>query len=163
MSSIPTPPHFNPNLDLIYSRKTSLNAEQIWRGWTDSHTLKDWFCPRPWFVKECRIELMPGGEFYTLMEGPEGQSMANHGTYLEVVKNEKLTWTNMMSKGYRPSPDRNMGFPFVATIYFQYKGGEANYLGHVRHADEQGKKEHEKMGFQEGWEMAFRQLEKLYL
>jgi uncharacterized protein YndB with AHSA1/START domain len=94
----------NPELDLVIERATTLSTEQVWQGYTDPEIVMKWFCPRPWKVSECRIDLKPGGEFYTLMEGPQGEKSPNHGCYLEIVNNKRLVWTGMMTEGFRPVP-----------------------------------------------------------
>jgi uncharacterized protein YndB with AHSA1/START domain len=59
---MPQPRDFIPNLDLIFEPSTFLSTEQLWKGWTDQELLLKWFCPEPWKVSECRIELKVGGE-----------------------------------------------------------------------------------------------------
>lgn len=151
----------NPRLDLVFERTTALAPEKIWKGWTDPATLMKWFCPKPWKVTECRIDLKPGGEFYTLMEGPKGEKMPNEGCFLEVIPREKLVWTNMMTKGFRPATVEVIGFPFTGTILVSKIGQETLYKAIITHADEKGRNQHDQMGFQEGWGKAFEQLEEL--
>ena len=152
----------DPKLELVFERKTDLPVEKAWKGWTHPETLMKWFCPRPWKVTECRIDLRAGGEFYTLMEGPKGERMPNHGCFLEVVDQKKLVWTNMMTAGFQPASVGVLGFPFAATISFtKTPDGKTLYRAVVKHADEEGRRKHEAMGFQEGWGAAFNQLVEL--
>lgn len=145
-------------LDLVFERTSQLSCEEIWKAWTHPDVLMEWFCPKPWRVIGCRIELFPGGEFFTLMQGPEGQQIANNGCYLEVIENKRLVWTNMMTKSYRPQPTSTIGFPFVANISLTKIDQGTVYRAVVSHADEEGLKQHEQMGFQKGWGIAFDQL-----
>lgn len=149
---------YNPELDLVFERTVKLSPEQMWKGWTDPVTLMKWFCPRPWRVTDCRTNLVAGGEFYTLMEGPSGEKMPNHGCYLEVEKNHKLIWTNLMTEGFRPAPVDMMGFGFVARVTFESKGTDTLYRAIVSHSNTTDREKHAKMGFQEGWGMALDQL-----
>lgn len=152
----------NPKLDLIFERTTQLSPTQIWKAWTDPKTLMLWFCPKPWKVTDCRVELYSGGEFYTLMQGPAGEILPNHGSFLEVVENKKLVWTNMMTASYKPvAVDTKMGFMFTVTLLLSSCPQGTLYKAIVSHADEEGRKKHEQMGFQEGWGIAFQQLEEL--
>jgi len=151
----------DPKLDLVFERTTTVPIEKLWRAWTHPETLMKWFCPLPWKVTECRIDLKPGGEFYTLMQGPNGEKMPNSGCYLEIVENKKLVWTGMMTQGFRPASPNPMGFHFVANILFSKTEKGTLYKAIVAHADEEGRKKHEKMGFQEGWGKAFEQLVEL--
>jgi uncharacterized protein YndB with AHSA1/START domain len=148
----------DPKLDLVFERTINMPVEKLWMGWTHPETLMKWFCPKPWKVTDCRIDLRPGGEFFNLMEGPNGEKVNNHGCYLEVVENKKLVWTGMMTKDFRPLPASPEGFQFVATILFNRTDTGASYKAIVAHADEEGLKKHEAMGFQEGWGKAFDQL-----
>lgn len=150
------------NHNLIFERTTTLTPEQIWKGWTDPETLMKWFCPRPWKVTDCRIDLKAGGEFYTVMQSPEGQQFPNNGCFLEVIPNKKLVWTNMMTKDFVPATDKQMGFAFTVTLTLSRIGNETLYKAVVAHANEDGKKQHEQMGFQEGWGAAFNQLLELF-
>ncbi len=152
----------DPQLDLVFERITSLPLEKLWKGWTHPETLMKWFCPRPWKVTDCRIDLHAGGEFFNRMEGPNGEKADNHGCYLEVQANRKLIWTGMMTKGFRPAPPLDpLGFQFVATILFEKTDKGTLYKAVVAHADEEGRKKHEAMGFQQGWGLAFDQLVEL--
>ena len=152
----------NPKLDLFFETHSKLSIEQIWNGWTGPSTLVKWFCPRPWKVTDCRIDLRHGGEFYTMMEGPGGEKAPNNGCFLEIIPNHQLVWTNMMTAGFRPSKDTELGFPFVAKIALSDDQNGCLYQAHVFHRDEIGRKKHEEMGFQEGWALAFKQLEECF-
>ena len=155
-------PKIDPKLDLVFERTTTIPVEKLWKGWTHPETLMKWFCPRPWKVVDCRIDLRPGGEFFNVMEGPNGERSINHGCYLEVVENTKLIWTGMLTKGFRPAPNPDpIGFHFVATILFKKLNNGTAYKAIVAHTDEDGRKKHEAMGFQDGWGKAFDQLEEL--
>jgi len=152
----------DPKLDLVFERTTSLTPEQIWKGWTDPQTLMKWFCPRPWKVVDCKIDLHPGGQFYTLMQSPEGKSFPNYGIYLEVIENKKLVITNALAEGFRPLNCPQDGFLNTMTLLFTKVEKGTQYKAVVSHSDIEGYKKHEMMGFQEGWGKAFDQLTKLY-
>lgn len=153
---------FDPEFDLSFTINSSLTLEQIWKGWTDPETLMKWFCPRPWKVTDCRIELWAGGEFHTVMEGPNGERHAGSGCFLEVIPYRKIVWTNMQQKGFRPNKLSENDFGFVATIEIEKSEGGTLYTATVRHESAAGKTQHEKMGFEEGWSLAFKQLVELY-
>lgn len=99
-SDLPTP--FNPRFDLMLERVVDVPPAFVWRAWTKPVDLRKWFCPRPWRVSACDIDLRPGGRFFTRMEGPNGESHEGEGCYLEIVKNRRLIWTSMLGPDYRP-------------------------------------------------------------
>jgi len=94
---------FKPDakLDLVLERVVDVPRELVWRAWTEPEHLKKWFTPVPWQTVDCEIDLRPGGIFRTVMRSPEGQEYPNLGCYLEVARNERLSWTNALEAGFR--------------------------------------------------------------
>ena len=95
----------DPKLDLVLERDIDVPVEMVWEVWTTPDHLKHWFCPRPWSVTKCEIDLRPGGIFSSTMRSPEGQEFPNLGCYLEVVPMQRLVFTDTLLPGYRPSPN----------------------------------------------------------
>ena len=154
----------NAKLDLSFERIVDVPKELVWRAWTEPKHLMPWFCPLPWKTIECEIDLRPGGQFYTVMQSPEGERFPGDGCYLEVIKNERLTWTNALLPGFRPAEldttcgDEQAQFFFTATIALSSHGSGTRYTATVIHADEAGCKQHAAMGFEGGWGKALEQL-----
>ena len=46
-------------LDLVIERELIVPVSLVWRGLTEPDLLKQWFCPKPWGVSDCRIDLRP--------------------------------------------------------------------------------------------------------
>jgi uncharacterized protein YndB with AHSA1/START domain len=149
-------PAMNPELDLVLSRVVPVSRAFLWKGWTDPDTLKKWFCPRPWMTTDCTIDLRPGGEFSSLMQGPEGEAHANTGCFLEVVPETRLVWTDMMLAGFQPSDKPFLSF--TATISFEDVEGGTRYSAHLRHRNAADRQKHAEMGFEQGWGAALDQL-----
>lgn len=156
-SIVPQP---DPRLDLVLERLVDVPPEFLWRGWTVPEQLKKWFTPAPWKTVDCEIDLRPGGKFRTVLRGPEGQEFDNVGCYLEIVPKEKLVWTGALGPGFRPRPVTVPAAPFVMTavITLQRRGTGTLYTALVLHGDEEARKAHEKMGFEQGWGKALDQL-----
>jgi uncharacterized protein YndB with AHSA1/START domain len=143
---------------LVLERVLDAPRENIWRCWTEPELLKQWFCPKPWFVSDVRMELRPGGEFFTVMNGPDGERFENPGVFLQVTEGERLVFTDAFEPGWHPN-----GKPFmVADVQFEDAGeGRTQYTARAMHWNAQTLKEHEDMGFHEGWGKAADQLEAL--
>jgi uncharacterized protein YndB with AHSA1/START domain len=151
----------DPNLDLVLERVVDVPRELVWRAWTMPVHLKKWFTPVPWQTVDCEIDLRPGGIFRTVMRGPEGQEFDNAGCYLEIVENEKLAWTGALGPGYRPRAATNSpgdSFLMTAVIELAALGQRTRYTALVIHGDEAARKQHEQMGFHNGWGKALDQL-----
>jgi uncharacterized protein YndB with AHSA1/START domain len=149
----------DPTRDLLIERDVPVPPEALWRGWTEPDLLKRWFCPLPWRVTEARIDLRPGGVFFTRMAGPEGEAgdcgPATEGCYLVVEANRRLVWTDALGPGFRPNPE-----PFMtAEIRFERSpAGGTHYRAVARHATAEACRRHADMGFAAGWNAALDQL-----
>jgi uncharacterized protein YndB with AHSA1/START domain len=126
-----------------------LNApkEKLYRGWTEPELMKQWFAPLPWTVTRAEMDLRPGGTSLIVMRSPEGQEFPNPGIILEVVKNEKIVFTDAYTRAWEPSAK-----PFMtAIVTFADEGGKTRYTARALHWNAADRKTHEEMGFHEGW------------
>lgn len=146
-------PH-DPKLDLVLDREIDVPVELVWEVWTTPEHLMQWFCPKPWGVTACTIDLRPGGAFNTTMRSPEGEEFQNLGCFLDVVPLRRLVFTDALLPGFRPAPKPFMtGILTLAPIA---KG--TRYTATAIHGDEDTRKKHEDMGFHHGWATALDQL-----
>lgn len=141
---------------LVLVRRIKAPRALVWKAWTTPEHLVHWFTPDPVKTTECRIDLRPGGEFYTKMVMPDGTESPGTGCYLEVVHNERLTWTDALLPGYRPSGG---GF-MTAILTFEDCMGGTKYVATALHKDMADRDRHEEMGFHDGWGTVAMQLEK---
>lgn len=150
----------NPKLDLLLERIVDVPPELVWKAWTMPEHLKEWFCPKPWRVTECEIDLRPGGLFRTVMQGPDGIPQENLGCYLEVEENLTLTWTDALEKDYRPNVRANSCIEgrFTACLLLEPHGNGTKYTVIARHGDEASYQSHKERGFEDGWGTALTQL-----
>jgi len=130
--------------------------EKVWRCWTESDLLKQWFGAAPSTTPHAELDVRPGGTNLIVMRSPEGNDMPNSGVYLGVVPNEKLVITDAFTSAWEPSDK-----PFMTVILtFEDDGaGGTNYTARARHWSDADREQHEKMGFREGWGICARQLE----
>lgn len=152
-----TPYAINPELDLELIRELSVSPEAVFGAWTDPESLKQWFAPRPFSITVCEIDPRPGGGFRTAMNSPEGEQLFDStGCILEIVPNERLVWSDALTVGYRP---QESPMPFTAILELRPSGsGGCEYRAIAVHQDHAGRKQHEEMGFHEGWGIVVDQL-----
>ncbi|MFO1470180.1 MAG: SRPBCC family protein [Turneriella sp.] len=146
------------NLELKLERVLDAPRNLVWRCWTEPKHLMPWFCPAPWTVVDARIDLHVGGEFFNMMQSPEGEKFPNDGVYLEVVKESRLVWTNAYKVGWLPNPAAQ---PMLVTIFLDFAdagAGKTQYTARALHWNADAVKQHEAMGFHEGWGIATDQL-----
>lgn len=152
-----SPVTINPELDLVIDRVLEVSPELVWKAWTDPELLKQWFAPRPWTITECAIDLRPGGLLKFTMRSPEGQEFPNASCVLEAVPNERLVFTDTLSEGYRPSEK-----PFFsAVVEIIPEGKHTRYRAIALHGNPETRKQHEEMGFHEGWNATIDQMVEL--
>ena len=142
--------------DLVLHRILKAKRSTIWRCWTEPDLLKPWFVPKPHSVTDVKIDLRPGGQFFTMMK-VDGKDYPNDGSYLHVAPQEKLVFTDMMLADYKPVD--NPGLGFTATLTFKDHAEGTEYTVVARHRNQADADKHEAMGFTEGWGTVATQLE----
>ena len=151
----------DPKLDLLLERVVDVPPAIVWKCWTEPKHLKKWFTPVPWKTVDAQVDLRPGGRFFFMMQSPEGENFPNTGCFLEVVKNQRLTWTNALLPGYRPSSSGAASahdLVFTAVITMKKQGKGTKYSALAIHRNEGDAQNHAKMGFHDGWGKALDQL-----
>jgi uncharacterized protein YndB with AHSA1/START domain len=147
---------YDPKHDLVLERTIKAKPATLWRCWTEPELLKEWFCPKPWRVTRCEIDLRAGGTFLTVMAGPDGKEMeAEPGCFLLVEPEKRLVFGDAMAPGFRPRESPFM----VADVSFAPAPEGCAYRAHVMHTGPEKRKQHEEMGFHDGWGTAAQQLE----
>lgn len=140
--------------ELVLERLIDASPEKLFRAWSEPELLKQWFCPKPWLVSSAELDVRPGGSNLIVMRGPEGQEHPNRGIYLDVVKNERIVFTDAFINAWTPSEK-----PFMtATITFTAEGSQTRYVARVQHWSVADREAHEAMGFHTGWGIATDQL-----
>jgi uncharacterized protein YndB with AHSA1/START domain len=141
-------------LDLVLTRMIDAAPEKVFRAWTEPELQKQWFAPLPWIISKVEAEVRPGGSTLLVMQSPEGAEFPNRGVYLEVVKNQRLVFTDAYSEAWVPSEK-----PFMTVIItFDEVDGKTKYTARARHWTLADREAHEKMGFHIGWPICAEQL-----
>ena len=144
--------------ELVLERTLDGAPENIWRAWTTPEILQQWFCPKPWSITDAVIEPEVGGRFAFTMHGPNGEVMPNDGVFLLVEPKRRWITTDAFVKGWLPA-----GLPFMAAevALTPLPDGKTRYVATARHWSEATMKQHEAMGFHEGWGTVADQLNEL--
>ena len=144
--------------ELVLTRILNAPREKVFRAWTEPALVRQWFAPEPWTTPRVELDVRPGGASLVVMRSPEGDEFPNRGVYLEVVKNERLVFTDAYVKPWEPSEKPF----FTAIITFEDAGdGRTKYTARALHWTADDREAHEKMGFHEGWGQCADQLEDL--
>jgi uncharacterized protein YndB with AHSA1/START domain len=144
--------------EMSLTRLLDAPADKLFRCWTTPELIKQWFAPGPLTTPVAEVELRVGGRNFMLMKSPEGQEFPCPGTYLEIVPNRKIVFTDAFTGDWMPRE----GAPFmVAIVTFEPEGDKTRYTATVRHWTEADRAKHEQMGFHQGWGICADQLEAL--
>ena len=143
------------NHELVLTRVIDAPPEKLFRCWTEPELMKQWFAPRPYTTPVVESDPRSGGASFIVMRSPDGKDMPLHGVYLEVVKNERIVFTDAFKKPWEPSEK-----PFFTGIitFEDLGGGKTRYTARARHWTAADREAHEKMGFHEGWGICADQL-----
>jgi uncharacterized protein YndB with AHSA1/START domain len=142
------------NRELVLTRLIEAPRHKLYEAWTTPELIKQFFVPRPWTIARAEMDVRPGGSSLVVMRDPEGNEFANPGVYLEVVKNERLVFTDAYTSAWQPSEK-----PFMTAILtFEDEGGKTRYTARALHWTVADREAHEKMGFHQGWGIVTDQL-----
>jgi uncharacterized protein YndB with AHSA1/START domain len=140
--------------ELVLTTLIAAPRAKVFRCWTEAELLKQWFAPKPYTTPHAEIDARTGGSNYIVMRSPEGNDMPLRGVYLEVVKNQRIVFTDAFTEAWQPSEKPF----FTGIITLEDEAGKTRYTARARHWTEADCKAHEEMGFHEGWGLCARQL-----
>jgi uncharacterized protein YndB with AHSA1/START domain len=145
-------------LELSISRTLDAPRAAVWRCWVEPELLKQWHCPKPWWVSHAELDVRPGGASFVVMNGPNGEEQRLPGQYLEVVEGTRLVFTDAFDGDWRPA-----GAPFMVGFVelSDLPGGRTQMVWGARHWSEADRDKHLAMGFEQGWNAAADQLNEL--
>ena len=155
--------HLNPDTDIEVVRHLAAAPAMVWRCWSEPDLFRQWYAPKPWIVDEAVLDLSPGGRFFMVWVGPDGQRFANEGAFLAAVPQQKLVFTDLMTQGFAPVPavSPDFGPAYTAVLTFEPEGTGTLYRAVARHSTATDAKANRDGGFQDGWAMTADQLDTL--
>jgi uncharacterized protein YndB with AHSA1/START domain len=102
----------------VVTRVMELPARLLFEAYTKPEHVKRWFGPPGYPLTLCEMDFRPGGKFRFAMTGPEGvQHTPFGGTYLEIVKNERIAYDNAFETLMPGMPEALLG-RMVVTVTF---------------------------------------------
>ncbi|MFI5381028.1 MAG: SRPBCC domain-containing protein [Tepidisphaerales bacterium] len=85
--------------------------ERVFKAWTEPERLAEWWGPKGFTMRVCKLDLRPGGVFHYCMRAPDGRDMWGKFVYREIVAPERLVFVVSFA-GEHGNPVRH---PFSAT------------------------------------------------
>ncbi len=76
---------------LFVLREFDGTPEQVWKAWTESNLLDQWWAPKPWKARTKTMNFKEGGSWLYSMEGPNGEKHWSRADYKSVVEQKSFT------------------------------------------------------------------------
>lgn len=104
------------NVEIVVTRTFAAKVSVLFEAWTNPDFFRQWWVPKSYGLnlRSCEMDVRVGGK-YRLVFLHEGSEMEFFGTYLEVVKDSRLVWTN----------EEDDAGQTITTVTFESKGDES--------------------------------------
>lgn len=133
-------------------REFNAPVELVWRTWTESELLDQWWAPKPWISQTYHMEFKVGGYRFYSMNGPEGEKHFGRTNYTAINKPEKFEGEDVFC-----DDEGNVNEELPATIlevFFIENNGKTIVRVVDTFASLEAMEELIKMGAQEGFALA---------
>jgi uncharacterized protein YndB with AHSA1/START domain len=110
--------------ELVVTRTFNAPARIVFEAWTKPELFRQWWVPKSMGMTllSCEMDVRVGGK-YRLVFAFEDSESAFFGSYLELIPDSRLAWTN--EEGGDDGP--------VTTVTFEEKGGRTLVAMHELH------------------------------
>jgi len=98
------------NKKIRITRLFAAPVEHVWRAWTESSLLDQWWAPRPWRAETRSMDFRVGGHWLYVMVGPDQSRQWCKVEYTEISEYKSFRVLNMFSDEHG---NRNTDFPIM--------------------------------------------------
>lgn len=142
-----------PN-ELSITRYIDAPPAKVWDVMTRRQ--EEWWCPKPWRAEIIEQETRPGGRTSMIFRGPDGEEAPQEGIFLAWDEGRRFVSTDAVTADFQPAG------PFMVGVWeIAPEGNGTRYTASARHWTEEACRQHEEMGFTEGWGACADQLKEL--
>jgi uncharacterized protein YndB with AHSA1/START domain len=86
--------------ELVIARLIPASPEALYRCWTESRLLEQWFAPKPLTTKVHQQDLRVGGVQAITMTDPSGAEYPAGGVYLALEPGKRVIFTSALKEGW---------------------------------------------------------------
>lgn len=146
--------------EIIITRIFDAPRILVFKAWTDPKHLREWWGPHGFTNPRVEVDLRPGGAWHIDMQSPDGKIYPNKGKYLEIVKNERIVYSDEVDPtdavwGGNPPPSA------TNTVIFEDYQGKTRVTSISRLASAAERDRMIKLGALEGFGQMLERLEAL--
>jgi len=130
--------------ELSVTRYIAAPPEKVWDVMVNRQ--EEWWCPKPWYAKIDHQDRRAGDVCNMTFYGPDGEQSPQNGIYRAFDEGRRFVTTDAVTGDFEPAG------PFMIGIWEIAPEGEGTRdTASGRHWTEETMKQHEEMGFTEGW------------
>jgi len=140
--------------ELFITHLFDAQREVVFRAWTDPEQLKNWYAPDGCTIEFKSIDPTQGGSFHSCIYDPIHGECWVKGSYLEVLPNQKLVFTMVMSdengnsvSSVKAGKTEDWPEEQITTVTFESIGEQTKVSIHQTVLEEEAKK----TGAYQGW------------
>lgn len=140
-------------------REFDAPVEKVWRAWTDSSMLDQWWAPHPWRAETKSMDFRPGGFWLYCMRGPANES---HWARVDYQTIEKLKHFEAMDSFCDENGIKTSALPSMNWRNdFQGMGDSTKVIVNISFDKEADIRTLLEMGFEQGFTSAMDNLDEL--
>lgn len=139
--------------EILITRSFEAPRALVWDALTTPRHLLRWWGPDCWPLVACELDLRPGGTWRYVARDAEGQELAWHGTYHEIVAPERVVSTEVF-EGFPEAESLN-------TMTLTEDDGVTTLQTLVQHSSREHRDGHVHSGMEEGMQATFDKLDGL--
>jgi uncharacterized protein YndB with AHSA1/START domain len=148
-----------PNKKITVTRFFNAAVEEVWRAWTESELLDQWWAPKPWKAETKRMDFREGGSWLYAMVGPNDERHWAKAEYKSITKNKAFEGADMFTD---ENGNRNPEMPGMYwKVQFIPEGSGTMVQVNISFETEEDMKKIIQMGFEEGLLSAMNNLDEL--
>jgi uncharacterized protein YndB with AHSA1/START domain len=147
--------------ELFINHLFDAHKEAVFQAWTDPEQLKQWYAPDGCSITFKVIDVKQGGHFHSCIHDPIHGDCWIKGTYLEVLPNQKLVFTMVMSdhagnsvSSVNAGKTKDWPEEQTTTVTFESVGKQTRVSIHQTVSEEEAKK----TGAYQSWIKMFNKL-----
>jgi len=147
------------NKKVTIKREFDAPVDLVWRTWTESKLLDQWWAPKPWVAKTKYLKFEEGGSWLYAMTGPDGTAMWNIVEFKSIRKNSRFQATSFFCD---ENGNKTAGFPSMHwENVFVGVDDHTNLEVEISFTEEKDLQQIIQMGFEAGFTAALGNLDEL--
>ena len=145
------------NKRITITRHFDAAPAQVWRAWTESDLLDQWWAPKPWRAETKTMEFKEGGHWLYAMVGPDDSRMWARVDFKSITPNKSFQATDCFCD---ENGNPNNDFPSMTwNNQFQAADGGTKVVVEISFDKEADLQKIIEMGFEAGFTAALSNLD----